>query len=138
MPAPAAVFGTKAVIGFINSVGTGAVGFGVARTLSADLEKLGFDQLLADVRAICSRPGANARQMNQRLFRFERGTESGSTEYVLLEFDETEHRVRVSVTNAAGMTVIRQQAMRPSAIMNSFLSRHGTCKTPSAALRSAR
>ncbi|MEE4330259.1 MAG: hypothetical protein V2J10_05275 [Wenzhouxiangella sp.] len=138
MSAPAAVFGTKAVIGFINSVGTGAVGLGVAPTLSADQEKLGFDQLLADVRAICNRPDANARQMNQRLFSFKRETQSGSTEYVLLEFDETEHTVRVSVTNAAGMTVIRQQAMSPSAIMNSFLSSRGTCKTPSALLRSAR
>lgn len=138
MPAPAAVFGTKAFIWFINSVGTGAVGFGVARSLSADQEKLGFDQLLTDVRAICNQQGANARQMNQRLFRFQRGTESGSTEYVLLEFDETEHKVRVSVTNAAGMPVLRQQAMSPSTIMNSFLPSHNTCKTPAAVVRSSR
>jgi len=133
-----AMIGWRAAMWFIQNVGSGAVGYGVTRSLSADQEKLAFDQLLADVRAICNMKGSEARRMNSRLFRFDRGVQSGSTEYVLLEFDESDHTVRVSVTNASGMSVVRQRAMSPSMIMNSYLPSHNTCSAPAAVLRSAR
>jgi hypothetical protein len=138
MAGPFTPIAAKALKWFVSAVGGGVIGIGLDRSLSDDQEKLAFDQLLADVRALCNRQGSGARQMRPSLFRFSRKTQSGSTEYVLLEFVKPENTILVSVTNSSGTPVMRQQAVSPTTIMNSYMPSHNNCRAPSAIIRSAR
>lgn len=134
---PVGPMAAKALARFVSAVGSGVVGAGVARTMSTDQEQLAFDQLLADVRAICRRQGGNPLPMNSTLFRFSRSTQAGSTEYVLLEFNKADHSVLVSVTSTAGRPVMHRRAISPTFIMNSYLPGHTSCSAPTAVIRPA-